>query len=56
MAGPFYTDAHQDWDPETLAEGLRPHALQRAGKASEIMGAALFLISDAASGRSAGAG
>jgi len=41
MAGPFYTDAHQDWDPESLAEGLRPHALQRAGKASEITGAAL---------------
>jgi NAD(P)-dependent dehydrogenase (short-subunit alcohol dehydrogenase family) len=49
MAGPFYTDAHQDWDEETLAEGLRPHALQRAGKVSEITGAALFLISDASS-------
>jgi len=49
MAGPFYTDAHEDWDPESLAEGLRPHALQRAGKASEITGAALFLISDASS-------
>jgi NAD(P)-dependent dehydrogenase (short-subunit alcohol dehydrogenase family) len=53
MAGPFYTDAHPDWDSGTLAEGLRPHALQRAGKPAEVTGAALYLISDASSYTSA---
>jgi NAD(P)-dependent dehydrogenase (short-subunit alcohol dehydrogenase family) len=46
MAGPFRTSAH-DRDPDRLAEGVRPHALQRIGHPSEIAGAALYLISDA---------
>ena len=40
MAGPFLTDVSKSWDPE---------ALQHAGQPSEIIGAALFLASDASS-------
>ena len=49
MAGPFATDATRDWDAEELVEGVRPHALQRIGKPDEIVGAALYLLSDASS-------
>ena len=49
MAGPFRTQATSDWDEEKLAEGVRPHALQRIGWPKEIVGAALYLISDASS-------
>ena len=48
MSGPFATRATSGWgDEETVAEGLRPHALQRIGRPPEIVGAALYLISDA---------
>lgn len=47
MSGPFATGATQHWDEEALAEGVRPHALQRIGHPTEIVGAALYLISDA---------
>jgi len=40
MAGPFLTDVSKAWDPE---------ALRRAGQPSEIIGAALYLASDASS-------
>jgi NAD(P)-dependent dehydrogenase (short-subunit alcohol dehydrogenase family) len=40
MAGPFLTDATKSWDVE---------ALRRAGQPREIIGAALFLASDASS-------
>jgi len=40
MAGPFLTDVSKAWDPETL---------RRAGQPSEIIGAALYLASDASS-------
>jgi len=49
MPGPFLTDISQAWD---FTEGVNPfrgHALQRAGQPSEIVGAALFLMSDASS-------
>lgn len=49
MAGPFRTGATEHWDPESLAEGVRPHALQRVGDPSEVVGAVLYLLSDAAS-------
>lgn len=49
MAGPFRTGATGDWDEQKLAEGVRPHALQRIGWPTEIVGAALYLISDASS-------
>lgn len=48
MPGPFLTDVSKAWD---LGEGnpFKSHALQRAGEPSEIIGAALFLMSDASS-------
>jgi len=49
MAGPFRTDATAGWDGEQLAEGVRPHALQRIGMPDEVTGAALYLLSDASS-------
>ncbi|GAA0948655.1 SDR family NAD(P)-dependent oxidoreductase [Actinocorallia libanotica] len=47
MSGPFATRATRGWNEEKLAEGVRPHALQRIGAPAEIVGAALYLISDA---------
>ncbi|MEU1511466.1 SDR family oxidoreductase [Streptomyces sp. NPDC005811] len=51
MCGPFATWATRGWqeDPEQLAEGVRPHALRRIGAPDEIVGAALYLLSDASS-------
>lgn len=43
----FATQATKGWDTGRLAEGVRPHALQRIGKPAEVVGAALYLISDA---------
>nr|WP_276206692.1 SDR family oxidoreductase [Streptomyces griseoruber] len=43
--------ATRSWheDPAQLAEGVRPHALRRIGAPDEIVGAALYLLSDASS-------
>jgi NAD(P)-dependent dehydrogenase (short-subunit alcohol dehydrogenase family) len=49
MAGPFLTDISEAWDMDRVNEGLQAHALQRAGQPREIVGAALFLASDASS-------
>ncbi|MFF7468662.1 glucose 1-dehydrogenase [Streptomyces sp. NPDC008092] len=51
MCGPFDTWATQGWqqDPEQLAEGVRGHALRRIGDPREVVGAALYLMSDASS-------
>ena len=49
MAGPFLTDISKAWG---LEEGHNPFshlALGRAGEPNEIVGAALFLASDASS-------
>ncbi|NUU24846.1 MAG: SDR family oxidoreductase [Streptomycetaceae bacterium] len=46
MAGPFDTSAH-DWEPDAVADGVRHHALQRIGRPHEVVGAALYLLSDA---------
>jgi len=48
MAGPFDTSAH-DWDPDEVTEGVRRHALRRTGAPAEVVGAALYLVSDASS-------
>ncbi len=48
MPGPFLTDISKAWDFSTENPFGR-HALQRAGKPAEIIGAALFLMSDASS-------
>ncbi|WP_245685385.1 SDR family NAD(P)-dependent oxidoreductase [Streptomyces yerevanensis] len=51
MCGPFATWATRHWqdDPEALAAGVRGHALRRIGDPREVVGAALYLMSDAAS-------
>jgi NAD(P)-dependent dehydrogenase (short-subunit alcohol dehydrogenase family) len=49
MAGPFLTDISKAWDAKTLEGGMPHHALGRAGEPPEIVGAALFLASDASS-------
>ena len=48
MPGPFLTDISKAWElPD--ANPFAGYALQRAGEPSEIVGAALFLMSDASS-------
>lgn len=49
MPGPFYTDVSKHWDPSVIAEQVAHHALRRVGAPPEIVGAALFLASDASS-------
>jgi NAD(P)-dependent dehydrogenase (short-subunit alcohol dehydrogenase family) len=51
MPGPFLTDISKAWgDPEELAQRHKEALLlQRAGNPEEIVGAALFLASDASS-------
>ncbi|WP_067650343.1 SDR family NAD(P)-dependent oxidoreductase [Nocardia harenae] len=49
MAGPHLTGATAGWDIAAVPNPFGAHALQRAGRPPEIVGAALFLASDAAS-------
>ena len=49
MPGPFLTTISQAWDMDALAERTRAFPLRRAGLAEEIVGAALYLASDASS-------
>ncbi|BBX05471.1 SDR family NAD(P)-dependent oxidoreductase [Mycolicibacterium aichiense] len=57
MPGPFLTDISKAWGlglgptdgPSGPENPFRAHALQRAGEPPEIIGAALFLMSDASS-------
>jgi len=49
MAGPFLTDISKAWDMEAFSRRARSHALQRGGNPDEIVGAALYFASDAAS-------
>lgn len=50
MPGPFLTDISKAWNlDESDPEPFPAHALKRAGKPAEIIGAALFLMSDASS-------
>ncbi len=49
MPGPFLTDISKAWSFEGAQNPFRHFALQRAGKPAEIVGAALFLMSDASS-------
>jgi len=49
VAGPFLTDISKAWDRSSIERGMRHHALQRAGEAEEIVGAALYFATDASS-------
>ena len=49
MPGPFLTDVSKAWDIEATTEGVQGFALKRLGNPPEIIGAALFLMSDASS-------
>jgi NAD(P)-dependent dehydrogenase (short-subunit alcohol dehydrogenase family) len=49
MAGTFMTDISRAWDKERFAERAKTFALQRGGQPHEIVGAALYLASDASS-------
>jgi NAD(P)-dependent dehydrogenase (short-subunit alcohol dehydrogenase family) len=50
QVGPFRTDVAESWDAAAFAERARTSiALQRAGEPAEIVGAALYLASDASS-------
>jgi NAD(P)-dependent dehydrogenase (short-subunit alcohol dehydrogenase family) len=49
MPGSFMTDATRDWDLEAFNESAKRFALGRGADASEIVGTALYLASDASS-------
>jgi len=49
MPGPFLTTIARGWDMEVFAERARTFPARRAGEADEIVGAALYLASDASS-------
>jgi NAD(P)-dependent dehydrogenase (short-subunit alcohol dehydrogenase family) len=49
MAGPFLTDIAKAWDMDAFAETVKRYPLRRAGNPAEIVGAALYLASDASS-------
>ena len=49
MPGPFLTDISKAWNLDGTATLFSRSALQRAGNPHEIVGAALFLMSDASS-------
>jgi NAD(P)-dependent dehydrogenase (short-subunit alcohol dehydrogenase family) len=47
--GPFLTRISEAWDPDVLDELTRNFPMRRAGNPDEIVGAALYLASDASS-------
>jgi NAD(P)-dependent dehydrogenase (short-subunit alcohol dehydrogenase family) len=49
MPGPFLTTISKAWDMDVFAERARTFPARRAGEAEEIVGAALYLASDASS-------
>jgi len=49
VAGPFLTDISKAWKPEVLERQMRKLVLGRAGEPAEIVGAVLYLASNASS-------
>lgn len=49
MAGTFLTDVSKHWDPQKFQAWAETFALRRGGQPDEIVGAALYLASDASS-------
>ncbi|EKF21325.1 short chain dehydrogenase family protein [Mycolicibacterium hassiacum DSM 44199] len=49
MPGPFLTDVSKAWDLDAVNRGAQAFALKRVGNPPEIVGAALYLMSDASS-------
>ena len=49
MPGPFLTDISDAWDIPAVTRGAQHFALKRLGNPAEIIGAALYLASDASS-------
>lgn len=49
MPGPFLTSIARNWDLDMLAERTETFPLRRAGEAQEIVGAALYLATEASS-------
>src|ERR1700674_2365296 len=49
MAGPFLTDISKAWDMDAFNEIASTYPLRRGGEPDEIVGAALYLASDASS-------
>lgn len=49
MPGPFLTDVSKAWDMDATIAGVQHFALKRLGNPPEIVGAALYLMSDASS-------
>jgi NAD(P)-dependent dehydrogenase (short-subunit alcohol dehydrogenase family) len=49
QCGPFYTDISKAWDLDASAETFSTYPLGRGGEPHEVVGAALYLASDASS-------
>jgi NAD(P)-dependent dehydrogenase (short-subunit alcohol dehydrogenase family) len=49
MAGPFATDIARDWDFDVVGPRLAAYPLGRIGQPEEVVGAALYLASEASS-------